>query len=157
VSAPPLTLAALAEAASADPQAVSPAALAAAVAATPRAELRAAAAGAVPNAAAAVPDEHGRDSASGPVAAGTAVHVADGADGWRLTVDGTSMSRAPSYGWASGFTITKAGTATLSYRTSPLRLLLVAGQTTLWVLAVVVVLRARRRRVRREAEAGEPA
>jgi predicted lipid carrier protein YhbT len=45
VSAPPLTLAALAEAASADPQAVSPAALAAAVAATPRAELRAAASG----------------------------------------------------------------------------------------------------------------
>lgn len=64
-------------------------------------------------------------------------------DGWRLRVDGTSAPRSTALGWANSFEVATAGSATLSYDTSPLYWAMLAGQVLVWLLAILYLLRTR--------------
>jgi len=80
------------------------------------------------------------------------VDVPDGADiafwhvrpgRWRLEVDGERADHTKPFGWANGFAITEGGDATLRYDTPPLRYLVLALQTLVWIWALRTVLRLR--------------
>ena len=83
----------------------------------------------------------------GPVAAGhTVVQASSASDRWVLEVDGRRAERTDAYGWANAFATgdgPEGGEAVLSYRTPPVRHLLLGVQGALWLLALVVVVRMR--------------
>jgi GT2 family glycosyltransferase len=87
----------------------------------------------------------GRPEASGRVGAGELVVGSPADDRWRVTVDGKAQSRREVLGWANGWAV-PAGAASLTYETSPVRLLVVLLQVLAWVAAVVLVVRGWRRR-----------
>lgn len=69
---------------------------------------------------------------------------------WSLRAGGERAERRPALGWAATYTTSRAGKATLSYSTSPLRWLALALQLAVWfvvVRAVVVDRRVRRQRL----------
>ena len=69
---------------------------------------------------------------------------------WELRSGGETAERRPALGWASTYSATDGGKATLSYRTSPLRWLGLALQFAVWAIVVRAVLADRRvRRQRR--------
>lgn len=82
----------------------------------------------------------------GPVEAGTVWLAEDGSSRWSLRVDGEAAERRAGFGWGSTFAVDDAGDGTLRYDTPPLHWAAVGGQAALWVLAVVVLVRTRRRR-----------
>lgn len=93
-----------------------------------------------------LPDQSGPTTFTGPLTAGaTVLHATAAADGWQLTVDGTTMERTKVFGWADGYTITADGDATLRYRTSVLRYGLILIQVVLWAGVITIVVRSRRR------------
>jgi hypothetical protein len=90
----------------------------------------------------------------GDVPSGT-VLVADAASSrWELSVAGQRAPRTRTLGWANGFDVARAGSATLRYRTSPLRWLAVLVQAVLWLVAVLVVVDRPLRRRRRHRRSG---
>lgn len=65
--------------------------------------------------------------------------------GWELEVDGRIAPRRELYGWANGFSVDRAGAATLRYDTPTSRPLLCGAQILVW-LAAIAALRAVTRR-----------
>ena len=72
---------------------------------------------------------------------------------WRLRAGGAGATRQPALGWASTYTTTKAGKATLAYRTSPLRWLALALELAVWIVVLRTVQQDRRIRRRRKVHA----
>ena len=66
---------------------------------------------------------------------------------WALRVGGVGAPRAEAFGWANRFTVAEGAEGSLQFRTPPWRYLAVLVQLGLWVAAVVLVIRARRREV----------
>ncbi len=76
------------------------------------------------------------------------------ADGWRVTLDGTSVDTARAFGWAALATVEEGGTVEVSWST-PLTHRLVHGAQLLVVLVLLFVLyrtRAERRIARRQQQ-----
>ena len=65
---------------------------------------------------------------------------------WELRVGGERAERRRAFGWANAFTVDEGGSATLRYRSSPLRWAAVAIQVGLWAVAVRALLARRPRR-----------
>lgn len=96
----------------------------------------------------------GERAGRGPVGAGEVFMSVPLNSGWRLTVDGSPTVRRPAFGWATAFVVPAAGSAHLTYATSPARRLAIAAQLLLWIIALRVALHrppadGRSRRVRR--------
>jgi hypothetical protein len=89
--------------------------------------------------------DRGTDRAAGQVPAGSLLLGSPADGGWRLSVDGKVQARRQALGWANAWTVPTAGRATLTYETSPRRLVVVAVQAIAWLAALVVVLRRWRR------------
>ena len=91
----------------------------------------------------ALTESEGFTSASGELANPGVVYVAAAGEDWQLKVDGESLERSSAFGWASSFVADRAGSATLSYKTSSFRWLMLFGQMLLWVIVIVYLLRTR--------------
>jgi hypothetical protein len=63
---------------------------------------------------------------------------------WKLRVGGKGAERRRAFGWANAFTPATPGSATLRYRTSPLRYLALLIELALWAAAVRLLIRRRR-------------
>ncbi|HVF73740.1 MAG TPA: glycosyltransferase family 2 protein [Acidimicrobiales bacterium] len=88
----------------------------------------------------------------GDVPAGSEVYLSAGSSSrWELRVRGERAERRTAFGWANAFTVDEGGSATLRYRTSPLRWAAVAIQVALWVVAVRALWARRPRRGRKAA------
>jgi len=92
-----------------------------------------------------LPGSDGANAWTGEASAGTVFASAPADGGWELSVDGTTMTRRPAFGWANAFTVDRAGAATLSFATPLSRLLLIGVQAVLWLVAVAVAVRRSRR------------
>jgi hypothetical protein len=93
-----------------------------------------------------LPVTHGPTSATGPVAAGAAVEVAEAPSShWQLRVGGRQAVRGSVWGSANLFSVPAGGTATLGYATPAGWRLALVLQAGLWLLAIGVVVRGRRR------------
>ncbi|HEY2429161.1 MAG TPA: glycosyltransferase [Acidimicrobiales bacterium] len=93
-----------------------------------------------------LPVTHGPTSATGPVAAGAAVEVAQAPSShWQLRVGGRQAVRGSVWGSANLFSVPAGGTATLGYATPAGWRLALVLQAVLWLLAIGVVVRGRRR------------
>jgi GT2 family glycosyltransferase len=91
-------------------------------------------------------DHSGYTSASGKVNDGTDMYLADASSSrWSLKVDGRSAPRSKAFGWANAFTVDKGGTAKLSFTTPFQRYGILLVQVALWVGAIVLLVRWRRR------------
>lgn len=89
----------------------------------------------------------GATSYHGPVPAGTIALSAAASDRWVLSGPGGAVARArPAFGFANTYQLDRSGPATLEYHTSGAYLGAIAGQAVLWVLALAVLVRSRRRR-----------
>jgi hypothetical protein len=92
-----------------------------------------------------LPRERGYTESTGQVRGGTDVYLAAAASSrWHLTVDGDTAARRKVFGWANAFAIDHDGAATLQYRTSPLRWMLLALQLWLWFWCLHLLRAARR-------------
>ena len=95
--------------------------------------------------------------AVGPVEAGEVYLASTLSNKWELQVGGSTLSPHPAFGWANAFTLKEGGTATLSFRTGTSRLIWVAAQTILWLVALVLATgRGLRRRAPRALVSGLP-
>jgi hypothetical protein len=65
--------------------------------------------------------------------------------GWQLSVAGKASPRTPAFGVANAYQVTGAGHGVLHYRTPPFRYALVALGIALWLGALQVLIRLRRR------------
>jgi hypothetical protein len=65
-----------------------------------------------------------------------------------LRVDGVTLRRSETYGWANQFSATRAGEGTLQYQTPVGHRVASLAQAALWLTTVVVWWRVRRRRGR---------
>jgi hypothetical protein len=86
----------------------------------------------------------------GQVPKGTVFVAEASSSRWQLRVDGQLAARTRALGWANRFEVSRAGAATLRYRTSPLRWLAVLVQAVLWVIAILLVVDRPLRRRRRK-------
>jgi GT2 family glycosyltransferase len=85
-------------------------------------------------------------TASGNTGAAANLYVASAANSnWSLDVDGRSAPRTEAFGWANAFAIDRGGSAKLSFKTSVQRYWLLALQVVLWVGALVLLRRTRRK------------
>ncbi|HZN13822.1 MAG TPA: glycosyltransferase family 2 protein [Acidimicrobiales bacterium] len=85
----------------------------------------------------------------GEARAGDTVFFSEAASSnWKLRVGGRPAVRRRALGFANAFTVTKTGTATLRYSSSPVRILIVLVEVLLWVgaLRFLVVRRVRKGR-----------
>ncbi len=99
-----------------------------------------------------LPAEDGPTSWSGELPAGRVAFSEGASSRWQLEVEGRSAPRSRSFGWANAFEVAEPGSATLSYRTPPLRWLASAGQAALWMVVVTLaVVSGPRRRAGRRA------
>ena len=62
---------------------------------------------------------------------------------WQLTVDGRSIDSGKPFGWATGYSVTDGGEATLRFQTPPLRYAMLLLQAAGWILALRALLRVR--------------
>ncbi|GAC1517711.1 MAG: hypothetical protein NVS1B12_05230 [Acidimicrobiales bacterium] len=93
-----------------------------------------------------LPDGRGPTSFRGPVAAGSAIEVAEAPSSrWTLTAGGQRATRQSGFGVANLFTSDGGGPGVLRYRTPVAWRLAQAAEAVAWVLAVAVVVRGRRR------------
>ncbi|HEY7628153.1 MAG TPA: glycosyltransferase, partial [Ilumatobacteraceae bacterium] len=95
-------------------------------------------------------------------AAPGAVTVATGVDSrWSLKIDGETLAPRPAFGATTGYDVSSAGSAALTYKTDTSRSLMLIGQLVLWLLLILGVSRfdtawivnRRWRRTRRVADA----
>jgi len=66
-----------------------------------------------------------------------------GGDGWTLSQDGSALERTEVLGWASAFTGSNSGDASLSFQTPITRWLMLLGQVLAWVVVIGYLLRVR--------------
>ena len=101
----------------------------------------------VTGAPAVLPESNGFASWSGTIDRGNRrgdVFVsASGGSAWIFRQNGTTAPRVDALGWASLFTDTGSGPASLTFVTPVTRWAMLAGQVLVWVLAVLYVLRVR--------------
>jgi GT2 family glycosyltransferase len=91
----------------------------------------------------------GADRATGTVPSrGDVLVAATADDGWRLRVDGVTLRRSETYGWANQFSATRAGDGVLEYQTPVGHRVASLAQAALWSVTLVIWWRARRRRGR---------
>ncbi|HEX2064059.1 MAG TPA: hypothetical protein VHE80_06525, partial [Acidimicrobiales bacterium] len=64
---------------------------------------------------------------------------------WQLRVEGDAAPRTRAFGWATAFRSPASGSATLRYRTSPVRYLAVVVEVALWVVVLRQLVLYRRR------------
>ncbi len=84
----------------------------------------------------------------GPVNAdATILHATAAADGWELLVEGRPAPKTKLFGWADGYRPDTGGDAVLRYDTSLARYGVITLQAIFWVLAVLGVIRSRRREI----------
>jgi hypothetical protein len=89
-------------------------------------------------------DRDGHLRWSGPIEDDTTVLLsAAHSDSWELEVDGTSVHAIKPFGWSTGFEVAQGGEASLRFRTSPLRYVVLAIQAVAWLWVVRLVLRRR--------------
>jgi len=93
---------------------------------------------------AALPGPRGELSYSGPVAAGTVLASYAPAGGWHLSVAGRPVAGRPAFGWAAQYPATPAGTAALTFSSSPVAALGTAVMLVLWVVVAALLLGRRR-------------
>jgi hypothetical protein len=62
---------------------------------------------------------------------------------WTLTVDGDEQPHRRAFDWANGYGVERTGSAVLAYETPLTRYGLLALQILLWLVVVVLVIRAR--------------
>jgi GT2 family glycosyltransferase len=84
----------------------------------------------------------GFTSYSGSADHASTVYLASAGDGWTLQVNGQPVDRRDALGWASSFAA-PAGSASMSFSTPIGRPLALAGETMLWLIGVVYLLRTR--------------
>lgn len=90
--------------------------------------------------------ESGATSAHGVLpTSGSLLVASTSSSRWHLEVDGASVPHATLYGWANAFRVAPSSHASLTYRTPVVRRLALGGQVALWLLALVALLRYRRR------------
>ncbi len=107
------------------------------------------------SAASVLPHPSGPTTARGTLGAGAVVEVAAAPSShWRLRVGGIDAGRQPAFGSANLFTTRAGGAATLSYVTPLGWHLALVGEAILWVLALGVVARGRRRPAERDDQPG---
>ena len=102
-----------------------------------------------------LPKQAGQYRYEGRLAAQATIFFSEAASPrWSLRAGGESAQRNPALGWASTYTTARAGDASLTYRTSPLRWLALLLELAVWVVVVRTVLSDRRfhRRARPQAE-----
>lgn len=103
----------------------------------------------------ALPTTEGPTSASGSIGAPTQVYLgAPSADEWQLDVNGTTPPRREVLGWSQAWTVSTTGSASLTYRTSPLLVVVVIGGALLWAFTLIFLLRTRVTRDERRVLAG---
>ncbi|MFZ6003933.1 MAG: glycosyltransferase [Actinomycetota bacterium] len=91
-----------------------------------------------------LPEEDGTMTWSGPVEADTTVLVsAAHSSRWSLTVEGDMAERVKPYGWATGFEVTKAGDATLRFKTPLVRYGMLLLQALVWAWVIRRLIRTR--------------
>jgi hypothetical protein len=91
-------------------------------------------------------DHEGHATASGNTGTATNLYLANAANShWSLEVDGHSAPRTEAFGWANAFAIDRGGSAKLSFKTPLQRYGLLVAQVVLWVAAVLLLWRSRRR------------
>lgn len=89
-------------------------------------------------------DREGRLRWSGDLDAATTVLLAHAhSERWVLEVDGERVERIKPYGWATGFEVAEAGSASLRFDTPVVRIVLVAAQALVWLWAARRLLKAR--------------
>jgi hypothetical protein len=72
------------------------------------------------------------------------IYVAQsGGDGWTLSQNGSALERTEVLGWASAFTGSNSGDASLSFQTPITRWLMLLGQVLAWVVVIGYLLRVR--------------
>jgi GT2 family glycosyltransferase len=64
-------------------------------------------------------------------------------DHWKLHIDGGSATEDKPFGWATGYSVTDGGRASLHYETSPLRYLLLLVQVLVWLALLRALVRIR--------------
>jgi hypothetical protein len=88
----------------------------------------------------------GYTSASGPVADGTDMYLANASSSrWSLKVDGHTAPRTTAFGWANAFSVEQGGQGKLTFKTPVQRYLLLLLQVALWIGAVLLWFRWWRR------------
>ena len=103
-------------------------------------------------AAPALPDQTGPTTFEGPIDAGaTILHATAAADGWELLVEGRPAPKTKLFGWADGYQADTGGHAVLRYDTSLARYGVLAIQAAFWIIALIGVIRGRRRGVARSS------
>jgi GT2 family glycosyltransferase len=86
---------------------------------------------------------------TGRLDAGDTVYVSQTASSrWQLRSGGGGAVRRRAFGWAATYSVRRGGTATLRYRTPPVRYVVVLIEVALWVVAARFLLRERLRRRR---------
>ncbi|MEZ5143872.1 MAG: glycosyltransferase family 2 protein [Acidimicrobiales bacterium] len=92
----------------------------------------------------ALPTTEGYASWSGAVDQPSDVYLGAPSDpDWSLEVGGRSQPGREVLGWSQAWTVADTGTASLTFRTSPLLPVLVVGAAVLWLLTLVFLLRTR--------------
>ncbi|MBK9180873.1 MAG: glycosyltransferase family 2 protein [Acidimicrobiales bacterium] len=92
-------------------------------------------------------DQPGPARYQGDVPAGEVLVAEASSSRWALRAGGVGAPRAEAFGWANRFTVAEGAEGSLQFRTPPWRYLALLVQIGLWVAAVVLVIRARRREV----------
>ena len=94
----------------------------------------------------ALPAGDGYAAYTGDVANGDDIYLASGlSPRWSLSVGGHTVPRTEAFGWANAFAVNGTGRATVRFNTPIQRRLLLAGQVALWLVAILVLIRLRRR------------
>ena len=94
----------------------------------------------------ALPAGDGFAAYTGDVANGDDIYLASGSSPhWSLSVGGHTVPRTEAFGWANAFAVNGTGRATVRFNTPIQRRLLLAGQVALWLVAILVLIRLRRR------------
>jgi GT2 family glycosyltransferase len=85
-------------------------------------------------------------SFTGPLATGTVLSATAPAGSWNLTeATGVQATRSTSFGWAARFRVTQKGVGTLAFDGGLITPLSAIGSIIFWVVAIVVLVRTRRR------------
>ena len=94
-----------------------------------------------------LPSERSPFHFRGRLPADSTVYLSEGSSSsWQLEADGRRAPRRKAFGWANAYEVRDGGSATLRYRTSPLRFLALAIEVVVWAYFIRTVAEIRRRR-----------
>src|SRR5271166_463010 len=91
-----------------------------------------------------LPGPRGASSYQGPLGVGSTLASYAPAGGWHLSVAGRPVAGRPAFGWAAQYPATPAGTAALTFSSSPVAALGTAVMLVLWVVVAALLLGRRR-------------